>query len=71
MITSDWRAEYLAQPRDASFLNAFRQDQIRPLHEGTREPMIEALLPLSTTRALPACASVAQQAGFSGLLVEV
>ena len=49
------------------FLSAFRQ-AIRPLREGTREPMIEALLP--KTRPVRLAPRMAQQAGFSGLLVE-
>ena len=49
------------------FLSAFRQ-AIRPLREGTREPMIEALLP--KTRPILLAPRIAQQAGFSGLLVE-
>src|SRR5262245_57946810 len=49
------------------FLNAFRR-AIRRLGEGTREPMIEALLP--KTRPARLASRIAQQAGFAGLLVE-
>ena len=49
------------------FLSAFRQ-AIRPLRAGTREPMIEARA--TEERPTLLAPRVAQQAGFSGLLVE-